>query len=95
MATTDGVKMEDALHIKPEPTDAATPSAMGDDDYEDTGELVIPASSDQSQAWLAKLPKWLWESWADIAEDEELELGKVRVYNERSPENGKVRKSHL
>ena len=81
---TDAVKMEDAPQIKPDPANAATPSMMEEDDYEDTGELVIPGSADQQQAWLAKLPKWLWEAWANIAEDEEVELGKVRVYNDKT-----------
>lgn len=83
MASTGGVKMEEDVKIKPE--NANTPSMMDEDEYEDTGELHIRGSADDDKAWLAKIPKWLWESWSTIAEDEEIELGKVRVYNNPLP----------
>lgn len=70
--------MEQGLHIKPDPATASTPSAFDEDDYEDTGELEIPKDPN-AKAWLTRLPDWLWEAWADIAEDEEIELGKVYV----------------
>lgn len=82
--------MEDAPQIKPDPANAATPSVMDEDEYEDTGELVIPDAAADSGAWLAKLPKWLWEAWANIADDEEIELGKVRVYDNQPGDKTKV-----
>lgn len=91
MASSQSVKMENAPQIKPDPANAATPMVMDEDEYEDTGELLIPGTQDESQAWLAKLPKWLWEAWATIADDEEIELGKVRVYNNAPEGKEKVR----
>lgn len=82
MASFD-VKMEEDVKIKPDPDNAATPSVMEEDEYEDTGELQIRGSAADDQAWLAKIPKWLWEAWIDIADDEEVELGKVRVYHKK------------
>ncbi|GAM90913.1 hypothetical protein ANO11243_089590 [Dothideomycetidae sp. 11243] len=75
--------MEEDVKIKPDPDNAATPSVMEEDEYEDTGELQIRGSAADDQAWLAKIPKWLWEAWIDIADDEEVELGKVRVYHKK------------
>lgn len=86
------VKREDEVQIKPDPANAATPSVMEEDEYEDTGELMIPSSAEEAGAWLAKLPKWLWEAWADIGEDEEIELGKVRVYNQKPGDEDKTQK---
>lgn len=85
MSAMEGIKVEEDVKIKPDPADAATPSMMDEDEFEDTGELMIRGTAQDDQAWLAKLPKWLWEAWADIAEDEEIELGKVRVYNDKLP----------
>lgn len=77
---SNGVKAEDGLTVKPEPTDYASPAMQEDDDYEDTGELQIPT---ETGAWLAKLPKWLWEAWSTLEEDEEVEIGKMRIYDKR------------
>ncbi|KAF4555370.1 TFIIF beta subunit-like protein [Elsinoe fawcettii] len=82
---SDGTKMEEDVKIKPDPANAHTPSAMDEDEYEDTGELHIKGAGSDDAAWLAKLPKWLWEAWSTIADDEEIELGKVRVYNDNLP----------
>lgn len=86
------VKMEDDVKIKPDPATATGPSLMDEDDYEDTGELHIRGDRMSNQAWLAKIPKWLWEAWIDIAEDEEVELGKIRVYQTppKAPQKLKV-----
>lgn len=91
MAATDNIKMENSLQIKPDPANASTPSVMDEDEYEDTGELMIPGSAQDSQAWLAKLPKWLWEAWSTIAEDGEIELGKIRVYNNQAEGQEKIK----
>ncbi|PNS18592.1 hypothetical protein CAC42_5131 [Sphaceloma murrayae] len=85
MATGLGMKTEEDVKIKADPANAHTPSMADEDEYEDTGELQIRGTADDDKAWLAKLPKWLWEAWSTIAEDEEIELGKVRVYNSPLP----------
>ncbi len=64
---------EDGVNIKPE---------HEADEFEDTGECQMPRSEEEQQAWLCRLPKWLWTAWADIADDEEIEIGKVRVYHQ-------------
>lgn len=77
---TNGVKIEGGMPIKRDPD-------LYDDDEDkyadDDGELKIPAEQEQMKVWLAKLPKWLWESWANIADDEEIEIGKLRIYNDK------------
>ncbi|KAI5249837.1 hypothetical protein E4T43_00414 [Aureobasidium subglaciale] len=80
--SSNGVKTEDGAYIKPE----HIKSEMDVDEYEDTGECHMPASEEEQQAWLCKLPKWLWTAWADLGEDEEIELGKVRVYHKPKPD---------
>jgi hypothetical protein len=73
--------------IKPDPESlAATPSGYADDDiYEDAGDLDF--SQCDPQLWLMRLPKYIWEKWANIAEDDEIKLGKIRV--EKLVEDGK------
>jgi transcription initiation factor TFIIF subunit beta len=71
--SSNGIKTEDGVNIKPE---------HEADEFEDTGECQMPRSEEEQQAWLCRLPKWLWTAWADIADDEEIEIGKVRVYHQ-------------
>lgn len=65
-------------HIKSElPSAAASPAAMSEDDvYEDTGDLDF---SQVQSVFLMKLPHWLWENWSKIDDDEEIQLGMIRV----------------
>ncbi|KAG9699265.1 hypothetical protein KCU81_g3275, partial [Aureobasidium melanogenum] len=77
MSSSNGIKAEDGAYIKPE---------IEADEFEDTGECQMPRSEDDQQAWLCRLPKWLWTAWADMADDEEIEIGKVRVYNQPNPD---------
>ncbi|GAB7342593.1 hypothetical protein MBLNU457_g0766t1 [Dothideomycetes sp. NU457] len=76
-----GIKSEDGHYIKPDPADEVDSKMMDEDEYEDTGELRIAKTAEESGAWLAKVPKMLWEIWENVAEDQELVLGEVRVYN--------------
>ena len=85
MATLQGtgiprVKLESVdQNIKPEPLDD-TPSPYVDDDedmYEETGDLDF--SQAQQQLWLSHIPKTLWEALANVNDDEEIEIGTVRV----------------
>lgn len=76
----NGIKTEGGDHfIKPDPDMEEEEDKYADDE----GELQIPASAGEMNVWLAKLPKWLWESWSDMADDEEFEIGKLRVYDKR------------
>ncbi|KAI9787375.1 MAG: hypothetical protein M1816_007508 [Peltula sp. TS41687] len=73
--------------IKTEPDSVgASPSSFNDEDiYEDTGELDF---SNSQQMYLMKLPKWLWENWSQIDEDERIQLGTVRVEKLGLDKNG-------
>ena len=57
--SSNGIKAEDGVNIKPE---------HEADEFEDTGECQMPRSEEEQQAWLCRLPKWLWTAWADIAD---------------------------
>ncbi|KIX93053.1 uncharacterized protein Z520_11326 [Fonsecaea multimorphosa CBS 102226] len=86
MATLQGtgiprVKLEPApdQNIKLEPTDD-TPSPFVDEDddmYEDAGDLDF--SQAQQQLWLSHIPKTLWETLSKLQDDDEIEIGKIRV----------------
>jgi len=86
MATLQGsgipkVKVESVPDqiIKPEPTDD-TPSPYVDDDedmYEDTGDLDF--SQAQQQLWLSHIPKSLWEVLSNLNDEDEIEIGTIRV----------------
>ena len=88
------VKMEDAPDIKPEPATAVPTNVMDEDPYEDTGELRMDKTMQEAGAWLAKVPKWLWEAWEEMDDDEEIELGQVRVYDRR-PEDPPLSLIHI
>ena len=62
----------------------ATPSPyMEEDDvYEDAGDLDF--SQSQQQFWLSRVPKSLWELWAKMPEDGEIEIGTIRVEGDSS-----------
>lgn len=83
-AQLSGLKVEqdgplDSARVKIEPPSTATsPTAHSDDDiYEDAGDL------DFSQAvqglYLSRIPKYLWESWSKLKDDQEIRLGTIRV----------------
>ncbi|GAW10981.1 hypothetical protein ANO14919_003190 [Xylariales sp. No.14919] len=74
--------------IKPDP-DAVTilPSAMSDDDmYEDAGDLEFadfsPTNPAAADVYLTHVPKYLYNAWADLDDDEEIRIGTVRKWIE-------------
>lgn len=65
--------------IKPE-TDsaAASPSAQSDEDiYEDAGDLDFAGTT--QGLYLTRIPKFLWETWSKLKDDDEIRLGTIRV----------------
>lgn len=66
-------------HIKQDPDVlGAFPSARSDEDiYEDAGDLDF-AGSEQS-VFLSRLPKFLWEHWSKLDDDQEIQIGRVRI----------------
>jgi len=81
----DTLKSEDGPNIKPDPA-VGSPKLIDEEQFEDTGELKMSKGVDEAGAWLAKVPKWLWEAWSQMAEDGPVQLGEVRVYNKKDNE---------
>ena len=80
-ATIPSVKVErvPSPHVKPEPGDAEPSPYMDEDDLyeEDAGDLDF--SQAQQQLWLSHIPRSLWETWSSLNDDEEIEIGAIRV----------------
>lgn len=79
------VKVEDmpSPQMKDEGADASPSPYMEEDDgYEDAGDLDFSRS--QQQFWLSRIPKSLWELWASMPEDGEIEIGTIRVEGDNS-----------
>ena len=55
-----------------------SPAGLSDADiYEDTGDLDFARAA--QAAYLTRIPKFLWENWSKIEDDQEIVLGTVRV----------------
>ena len=78
-APKPAIKLEgDDLNVKME--DASSPSAVSDaymDDADDDPELNFDEVN--KLLWTSKVPKYLWEVLAKASDDEEIELGTIRV----------------
>ena len=82
------IKTEQDIPIKPDPEDAVPARFVDDFDYEDTGELEIP--KEQIHAWLLRLPKELHAKWANIPDNQVIQVGHVRQFKGKN----KVRKQN-
>ncbi|KAK8048582.1 transcription factor IIF beta subunit [Apiospora phragmitis] len=82
--------------VKPEPEDAsASPAVMSDDElYEDAGDLefydTTSPTEPSANLYLTHVPKYLYDQWAQLKEDEEVEVGRVRRWIE-TDKNGEKR----
>jgi TFIIF, beta subunit N-terminus len=80
-ATIPTVKVErvPSPHVKPEPADNTLSPYMDEDDVyeEDAGDLDF--SKAQQQLWLSRIPRSLWETWSSLGDEEEIEIGTIRV----------------
>jgi hypothetical protein len=70
------------LSIKPDP-DApgagASPAAFSEEDiYEDAGDLEFNPDPAFQALYLAKVPKYVWEAWASLDDDAEIQIGTIR-----------------
>lgn len=65
--------------IKPDPdTLGASPGPQLEDDiYEDTGDLEFAGA--ERDFYLTKVPKFLWDSWDKLDDNQEIQIGTVRV----------------
>ena len=80
--------------IKVDPS-ASTPTNLADvEAFEDDTDLQIPPPPTEGgpQAWLVKLPKYVWEAWKEIYDslpddddiDQPITIGQMRVYEKAS-----------
>lgn len=69
----------DAMYIKTDPDSKDTVLADIDDEdlYEDAGDLDFSQAG--QSVWISRLPRQLWESWAHLDDDEEIEVGTMRI----------------
>lgn len=67
------------LQIKSEiDSGAASPLAQSDEDiYEDAGDLDFSGTT--HGLYLTRIPRFLWETWSKLDDDDEIQLGTVRV----------------
>ncbi|KAK2591324.1 hypothetical protein QQS21_010977 [Conoideocrella luteorostrata] len=90
--------MADSNFVKADPEeDKIMPPAMPmeeDDMFEDAGDLefydkTTPGNSFET-LYLARVPKYMWNSWLQIAErlgdDDEIQIGTLRTWNEPQPD---------
>lgn len=91
-----GVKLEPG--IKPDPDDVKpSPGGFEDDElYEDAGDLEFYDATQphdpQGNAFLAHLPTYLYDQWAQLGEEEELVVGKVRTWTELDKSGQQIQK---
>ena len=69
----------DCTQLKVEPVSAgASPSAQSDEDlYEDAGDLDYANAI--SGVYLTRIPRYLWENWSKLDDEEEIRLGTIRM----------------
>jgi hypothetical protein len=91
----------DDAHVKPEPLDPLdlqAPAADEEDLYEDAGDLEFydpNADGNRFEAlYLARLPKYLWDSWAKLLEglddDNEVRIGTLRTWSSQDSQGQEV-----
>ena len=74
-----GVSNGQTPHIKQDP-DAmiSSPATHSEDDiYEDAGDLDF--STSEQSVFLTRIPKFLWECWSKLDDDQEINIGRIRM----------------
>ena len=71
--------IKDEIRIKSDPDSLApAPGSSWDDDfYEDAGDLDFEQRA--QNIYLMRIPKFLWKTWSQMEDDQEIQLGKVRI----------------
>ncbi|OJJ84672.1 transcription factor IIF subunit TFG2 [Aspergillus glaucus CBS 516.65] len=77
------VKQEDGSpYIKPDLDSKEGIGSFDDEDdlYEDAGDLDFTNST--QNVWLSRIPRSLWEHWSKLDDDEEIQVGTIRIEGE-------------
>ena len=91
-----GLAGYDEPHIKPDPESVdASPLPLSEDDiYEDAGDLDF--AQYDPMVYLMRVPRYLWENWSKLGDDEPVKLGTVRVQElGKSPDGQEKTKVHM
>ena len=78
--------MADQMRIKPDPD-----AAFAEDDLDESADLGFydPNNFSLRNAYLARLPGYVWQAWANLPDDAEIQIGKVRrIVQDGQPEVG-------
>lgn len=78
------VKQEVKQEIKTEDGILSGSPMEEDDVYEDDlgGDLEFPNPADafKQQIYMCRVPNYLWQAWADLPDDAEIEIGRLRQF---------------
>ena len=71
---------EDLVKLEP----AASPAGFTDEDiYEDAGDLEFNGDPNYHMLYLARVPKYIWDTWSKLDDDAEIQIGTIRKSTER------------
>lgn len=66
-------------YIKAENDAAASPASFAESEaFEDAGDLEFRDDQRFNGVYLARVPKYVWEQWENLGDDEEIVLGTLR-----------------
>ena len=76
------IKLDGDVHMKTEADSFIhSPGLVGEDDiYEDAGDLDF--GEQPQQLMLTRVPKYLWKTWSQMDDEQEIQIGLVRVEGE-------------
>ena len=78
MTSTYGNGNSQEPQIKPDPDSlGGSPAAQDEDVYEDAGDLDF--SGTEPGLYLTRIPKFLWERWSKLDDNQEVQIGTLRV----------------
>ena len=81
--TMDGQQV--SIKLEGQSQEEPTTGLSDEDLYEDAGDLDYTEST--QALVLTRIPKFLWESWTQLGDDDEIQIGTIRY--EGDPENPK------
>jgi transcription initiation factor TFIIF subunit beta len=66
--------------IKADPdAPGASPGVFDEDIYEDAGDLEFSTDETYQRAYLARMPRYLWDAWEKLDDDAEIQIGTIRI----------------